>query len=187
MGLTFVSEDELLARADILSLHCPLTAATRRWLNAERIAKMKDGAYIVNVSAFLSSRSRCLPWYDTKTRCSSSPQTARGDIIDETALKSALESRKLSHAGLDVFVGEPNPDPWFTKSPHVTVQPHFGAFTKVRGSAFRVGLRDMFMALGTVCRAGKDDLHPQMFLVSWPFADNASTGYDTYRRAPGSG
>ncbi|KAL1674804.1 D-isomer specific 2-hydroxyacid dehydrogenase, partial [Schizophyllum commune] len=105
LGLTFVSEDELLTRADILSLHCPLTSATRRWLNAERIAKMKDGAYIVN--------------------------TARGDIIDEPALKSALESRKLSHAGLDVFVGEPNPDPWFTKSPYVTVQPHFGAFTKV--------------------------------------------------------
>ena len=61
LGLTFVSEDELLARADILSLHCPLTTATRRWLNAERIAKMKDGAYIVNVSKFPSCRSRYLP------------------------------------------------------------------------------------------------------------------------------
>ena len=67
MGLTFVSEDELLARADILSLHCPLTSATRRWLNAERIAKMKDGAYIVNVSEFPSGRSRCLPCYHKKT------------------------------------------------------------------------------------------------------------------------
>lgn len=156
LGLTFVSEDELLARSDILSLHCPLTSATRRWLNAERIAKMKNGAYIVNVSAFssyvsspISPIARLLypsgPAHPSRLRNSPSPvQTARGDIIDESSLKSALESRKLNHAGLDVFVGEPNPDPWFTKSPYVTVQPHFGAFTKVRGSVFVLGLKGLF-------------------------------------------
>ncbi|TRM66730.1 D-isomer specific 2-hydroxyacid dehydrogenase [Schizophyllum amplum] len=126
LNLTYVSEDELLARSDVLSLHCPLTPDTRGWLNADRIAKMKDGAYIVN--------------------------TSRGDIIDEPALKAALESRKLAHAALDVFVGEPNPDPWFTSSPYVTVQPHFGAFTK---GTIHTGERQVLDNVRTFLETGK--------------------------------
>ncbi|EIM87767.1 uncharacterized protein STEHIDRAFT_76378 [Stereum hirsutum FP-91666 SS1] len=103
LNATYVSEDDLLAQSDVLSLHCPLTQETTGWLNAERIAKMKDGSFLVN--------------------------TSRGAVVDEQALISALESRKIRRAGLDVFVNEPKPNEWFTKSPLVTVLPHWGAFT----------------------------------------------------------
>ncbi|KAK0461676.1 D-isomer specific 2-hydroxyacid dehydrogenase [Desarmillaria tabescens] len=103
LDVSYVTEDELLASSDVLSLHCPLTPETREWFNAERIAKLKHGAFFVN--------------------------TARGAIVDEAALIQALESGKIKRAGLDVFVGEPNPNPWFLQSNQVTVQPHWGAFT----------------------------------------------------------
>lgn len=51
LDVSYVSEEELLKQTDVLSLHCPLTDGTRGWLNAERIAKMKDGAFVVNVRA----------------------------------------------------------------------------------------------------------------------------------------
>lgn len=49
LDVAHVSEEELLKQSDVLSLHCPLTEGTKGWLNAERIAKMKDGAFVVNV------------------------------------------------------------------------------------------------------------------------------------------
>lgn len=75
--------EDLLARADIISLHCPLTDATRNLINAAAIAKMKQGAVLVNIS--------------------------RGPLVDETALINALKSGKLFAAGLDVFETEPQP------------------------------------------------------------------------------
>lgn len=76
-----VSFDALLEQADIISLHLPMSAATRHTINAETIAKMKDGAILIN--------------------------TARGGLVDEKALVVALESGKLSGAGLDVYETEP--------------------------------------------------------------------------------
>ena len=75
------SFEELLHDADILSFHCPLTSDNQKILNAEAIAKMKDGAIVVN--------------------------TARGKLIDEDALYKALASGKLRAAGLDVHYEEP--------------------------------------------------------------------------------
>ena len=75
-GAEPVSFDELLARSDVVSLHLPATEATRHIINAETIAKMKDGAYLVN--------------------------TSRGILIDEAALLEALKSHKLGGAGLEV-------------------------------------------------------------------------------------
>ena len=76
-----VSLDELLAQSDVVSLHLPHTPETDHMCNAEFFAKMKDGAYFVN--------------------------TSRGKLVDEKALCAALESGKLSGAGIDVYEVEP--------------------------------------------------------------------------------
>jgi len=82
-GVEFVELDDLLARSDVVSLHLLLTDETRGLLSRERIARMRDGAILVN--------------------------TARGALADEAAMIDALRSGKLAHAGLDVFEIEPLP------------------------------------------------------------------------------
>ena len=98
-----VDRDELLARSDFISLHLPLTSETRGLLDADQFAKMKDGARIV---------------------CA-----ARGGIIDEAALSSALESGKIAGAALDVFASEPPGATDLVKHPKVIATPHIGAQT----------------------------------------------------------
>jgi len=101
LGVRYASLDELLSRSDILSVHAPLTPVTRNLVDAAAIAKMKDGAVIIN--------------------------TARGGIIDEAALHDALVSGKLRGAGLDSFAVEPVPadHPLLTLDT-VVVTPHAG-------------------------------------------------------------
>ena len=82
-GLRQVSLDELLAQSDFVSLSCNLTNENCHMLGVEQLARMKDGAYLLNV--------------------------ARGPLIDEAALVGALDSRKLAGAALDVFEREPLP------------------------------------------------------------------------------
>ncbi len=82
-GVEVGSLDEVLARSDHVSLHCPLIPATRRLLSRERFEKMRDGVRIIN--------------------------TARGAVIDESALVEALRGGKVSGAALDVFEDEPLP------------------------------------------------------------------------------
>ncbi|MBL8832519.1 MAG: hypothetical protein JNL71_09030 [Rhodospirillales bacterium] len=96
--------DELLARADIVSLHVPLAPDTRNLLDAGRIARLKRGAVIVN--------------------------TARGPLIDEAALVEALRSGHVAAAGLDVFAEEPvrAGNPLFAL-PNVVVTPHIAWMT----------------------------------------------------------
>jgi glycerate dehydrogenase len=79
--ISFVSVEELLRSSDIVSLHCPLTAETTRFINAERLALMKPTALLLN--------------------------TSRGGVIDEAALADALNSDHLAGAGLDVLSSEP--------------------------------------------------------------------------------
>lgn len=79
--IEFVSLDEMLGRADAVTMHCPLTPETEGIVNAEFIAKMKDGAYFIN--------------------------TSRGTVVNENALAEALNSGKLGGAGLDVLSCEP--------------------------------------------------------------------------------
>ena len=103
-GAEPVSFDELLACSDVVSLHLPATEATRHIINAESIAKMKDGAYLVN--------------------------TSRGCLIDEEALLDALKRHKLSGAGLDVYEKEPvsAENPLFQLDNDV-LAPHVSALT----------------------------------------------------------
>jgi D-3-phosphoglycerate dehydrogenase len=103
--------DALLERVDILSLHCPLTEATRGLIGARELARMKPGALLVN--------------------------TARGAVVDEAALAAALQSGHLGGAGLDTFEAEPLP----AGSPlralgNVLLTPHIAGVT--RQSALRV-------------------------------------------------
>ncbi len=98
-GVEFVSFDELLARSDYLTVHCPLTPETERLFNAEVFAKMKDGAYFIN--------------------------TARGGVVDEDALFDALERGKLSGAAIDVLTKEPMPaDCKLIAAKNITITPH---------------------------------------------------------------
>lgn len=98
-SVCFVSFEELLAKSDIISVHCPLNEASRNMFDAEAFKKCKDGAYFVN--------------------------TARGAIVDEEALLHVLESGKLSGAGVDVLRKEPmRPDCPLLHAPNITITPH---------------------------------------------------------------
>lgn len=99
-GITFVDRlDELLASADIVSLHVPLTEDTRCLIDARKIGTMKRGASLINVS--------------------------RGGIVDEDALIEAVRSGHLAGAGLDTFVGEPlGAGNAFADEPNILVSPH---------------------------------------------------------------
>jgi glyoxylate reductase len=95
--------DGLMAEADILTLHCPLTEETRGMIDARRIASMKPGASIIN--------------------------TARGELIDQEALIAALYSGQLAGAGLDVYPEEPAVDRRLIDHPNVMTLPHIGSAT----------------------------------------------------------
>ena len=104
LGARFVGDvDTLMAQADILTLHCPLTEDTRHLVDARRIALMKPGSSIIN--------------------------TARGELIDQEALIAALQSGHLAGAGLDVYPDEPNVDPRLIAHPNVMTLPHIGSAT----------------------------------------------------------
>ncbi len=101
------SIDTLLTVADFLSLHCPATPETVNLLDAENLAKLPDGAVLVN--------------------------SARGALVDEDALLSAIESGKLAAAGLDCFKTEPGGNPKFAAHENIFMLPHIGsATTKTR-------------------------------------------------------
>jgi D-3-phosphoglycerate dehydrogenase len=96
-----VSMDELLAQADIISLHLPLTDGTRHMISDKQFDNMKDGVVIVNA--------------------------ARGGVVDEAALLKALESGKVRAAAIDVYEKEPTDNFALVDHPNVTALPHIGA------------------------------------------------------------
>lgn len=98
------SLDELIAKADILTLHCPSSADNHHLLDRRRFALMKPGASLVN--------------------------TARGDLIDQEALIDALEDGRLAGAGLDVYPDEPEVDARLIRHPNVMTLPHIGSATR---------------------------------------------------------
>ena len=104
MGVQLLSLDDVCARADFLTLHLPSTTETHHLLNAERFARMKRGIRIIN--------------------------TARGELIDETALRAAIESGVVAAAALDVFEKEPPGDWALAQLPQVVATPHIAASTE---------------------------------------------------------
>jgi D-3-phosphoglycerate dehydrogenase len=103
LGVDKVELDELFARADFISLHTPLTDKTRNIIGAENLAKMRKGVRIINC--------------------------ARGGLVDEQALRAALDSGQVAGAALDVFSTEPATENPLFGHPNVVCTPHLGAAT----------------------------------------------------------
>jgi lactate dehydrogenase-like 2-hydroxyacid dehydrogenase len=102
-GAPLVGLDELLAGADVVSLHCPLTPETHHLISADALRAMKRSAYLVN--------------------------TARGPVVDEAALVDALRGGEIAGAALDVFEREPEVHPGLRSLDNVVIAPHLGSAT----------------------------------------------------------
>ncbi|HSZ82842.1 MAG TPA: hydroxyacid dehydrogenase [Polyangia bacterium] len=118
-GVKLVSLDEIITKSDFVTLHVPLTDGTRNLFNAETLAKMKKGAYLINC--------------------------ARGGIVDEAALLGALQSGQLAGAALDVFSKEPpEASPLFQHESFIGV-PHLGASSKEAQEKVAIELAEVFI------------------------------------------
>jgi lactate dehydrogenase-like 2-hydroxyacid dehydrogenase len=96
--------EQILEESDFVSLHCPATPETRHLMNRERLARMRRSAFLIN--------------------------TARGDIVDETALVEALADGTIAGAGLDVYEREPDVAPELLQMENVVLLPHLGSATQ---------------------------------------------------------
>jgi glyoxylate reductase len=103
LGARFLPFEELLAEAEVVSLHCPLSAETRHLIDAAALARMRPSAFLVN--------------------------TTRGPVVDEAALAGALRSGAIAGAGLDVFEREPEVHPDLLDLENVVLIPHLGSAT----------------------------------------------------------
>jgi glyoxylate reductase len=104
LGVIFKDIPQLLAESDIVSLHAPLTNETHHLMNAERFSQMKPGSLFIN--------------------------TARGPMVDEYALVTALREGKIAGAGLDVFDAEPDVNPELIGMENVILTPHIASATR---------------------------------------------------------
>jgi len=130
LGARAVDKATLLASSDVLSLHLPLTTATRHFVGAAEFATMKPSAYLIN--------------------------TARGPIVDERALVDALRSGAIRGAGLDVFEHEPAVTPALLALPNVVLAPHIGSATvETRTKMALIAVENVLAVL-----AGRAPLNP---------------------------
>jgi glyoxylate reductase len=120
LGVEFRELDDLLAQAEVVTLHVPLTRETERLIDARRLGLMRDGACLVN--------------------------TARGGIVDEEALVEALNSGRI-RAGLDVFAREPVVPAELLALPNVVLTPHVGSATQETREAMTRVLVDNLKAV----------------------------------------
>ncbi|WIG17204.1 2-hydroxyacid dehydrogenase [Kocuria rosea] len=121
LGARRVDLDELLSISDVVSLHCPYGPATHHLIGAEQLTAMKDSAYLVN--------------------------TARGPIVDEAALASALREGRIAGAGLDVYEHEPQVHPDLLELDNVVLVPHLGSATVETRTAMAVLAADNVLAV----------------------------------------
>jgi D-3-phosphoglycerate dehydrogenase len=121
--VTPVGQEDLLSQSDLVTLHVPLDDSTRNMLSAERLALMKPGAFLIN--------------------------TARGNLVDEAALKARLMDGRLAGAAFDVFATEPPEDRELLTLPNFIATPHIGGSTE-----------DAILAMGRAAIAGLDRAVP---------------------------
>ena len=125
-----VDLDTLLARSDVVSLHCPLTPGTRHLLGLDQLLAMKPGAILVN--------------------------TSRGPVVDEDALVEVLRAGHLGAAALDVYEREPAVHPGLLELPNVVLAPHVGSATRrTRAAMARLAAQDLVAVL-----EGREPRHP---------------------------
>ncbi len=123
LGATLVALDDEFARADFVSLHCPLTPETRHRGDAARLARMKPGAILVN--------------------------TTRGPVVDEGALAAALVRGPMGGAGLDVYEDEPRVHPALLGLENVVLAPHIGSADRTAREAMaRIAVDNVLAVLG---------------------------------------
>lgn len=130
LGVEAVTLDELFARAEVVSLHCPLTTETRGMVDAPRLASMRPGSYLIN--------------------------TGRGPLVDEEALADALDSGHLAGAGLDVHEREPRVNERLRRSDRVVLLPHIGS----AGAATRDAMGRLAVLNIVEVLAGRDPVTP---------------------------
>jgi len=129
-GVTFVDTATLLARSDVVSVHTPLTTQTRHLIDDAALTAMKPGAYLIN--------------------------TARGGIVDETALIAALRDGRLRGAALDVFEDEPHVNPALLDVDGLVLTPH----TASAGEATRDAMGTLAIDNVAAVLAGHPPLNP---------------------------
>lgn len=122
LGAKRVELDRLLAEADFVSLHVPLTAETTHLIDARALSLMKPTAYLIN--------------------------TSRGPVVDEAALVDALAERRIAGAGLDVYEREPVMHPGLAGLDNAVLLPHLGSATfETRGRMSRIAAENVIAAL----------------------------------------
>lgn len=145
-GAKSVSLDELLARSDYVSLHCPLNDQTRGLIGAQELSLMKPTAYLIN--------------------------TARGGIVDEDALFDALQERRIAGAAIDCFVGEPlTSPPRLAQLDNVLLAPHCIAWTdelfRDIGRAACQGMIDLAAGRRPVGVVNPEVFERESFVAKW--------------------
>jgi glyoxylate reductase len=148
LGARAVGLDELLAESDFVSLHVPLGAETRHLIDARALALMKPSAYLIN--------------------------TARGPVVDESALVEALRARRIAGAGLDVYEDEPRMAAGLADCPNAVLLPHLGSATiATRAAMSRIAAENVIAVLEG--RRPPQLVNPEAWPPAWAAA------------APGSG
>lgn len=122
LGVEYAEKDELLATADFVSLHVPLSAETRHLIGRRELDLMKPTAYLIN--------------------------TSRGPVVDEAALVEALKARRIEGAGLDVYENEPMLTPGLAALDNAVLLPHVGSATvETRAKMARMAAENLLSAL----------------------------------------
>ena len=129
-GVSFVDTGTLLAQSDVVTVLTPLTPQTRHLIDAAALAAMKPTAYLIN--------------------------TARGGVVDETALIDALKTGQIAGAALDVFEGEPHVNPALLDAPNLVLTPHIAS----AGEATRDAMGILAIDNAAAVLAGKPPLTP---------------------------
>ena len=135
-NMRFVELNELLENSDIVTIHCALTDETKHLLNRDTLSKMKDGAILIN--------------------------TARGEIVDSTALADALLNGKLAFAGLDVHENEPIPEDYPLKTiDNVILTPHIGGVT---ADSFKCMMHDALRNIECFAQGRLEEIKPYRYI-----------------------